>query len=673
MKPVLRFEPRVFKMSDFGPKSSIPPISDMLNVQNRTCSRLDEDEGLFVGYGNLANSFPYPQRNEYRRTYQDVTLETAVLENDYLRATFLPSLGGRLWELIDKTANRNLLYTNDIIRPSNLGVTNAWFSGGVEWNIGIIGHSPFTTEPLFTAELTTEEGDPVLRMYEFERIRELSYQIDFWLTEESRFLICRMRIQNDNNTLRPAYWWSNAAVPEYPGGRLIVPAKEAYTSVDRETCVIKLPTPMVETVDISYYNQIPHAVDYFFDVVSAKPRFIANLDASGYGMIQTSSSRLNGRKLFSWGHTSGARRWQGFLTLNAGDYIEVQSGVERTQYGCVPMPPKTVWEWIELYGPFQMAPDVLVQPYEQVVRQASAQLGSMVDVYRLDEMVAQTKESIARKPAQMRYAGSGYGALENNLRASQKKTQLAPHLDFGVIGPEQRQWQQLLETGAFSVPDPEEIPGSFMGQPEWKQLLERSVENKNRENWYAWYQLGLMLLVEGNMVDSRDALARSLKLQESCWAHHALAVLEAQEGDSSAVCLHAYSASRQRPQDLGMAKECLTLLLRHEGYEKMLSLIDLYSEEVLSDGRVQMLYAYALLFTGDVEAADQILNQNGGLEVADIREGEETLTDLWRLVEYAKHPEKELQSIVVPQFFDFRMHGESRDAWKDVSKLFVRK
>ena len=59
----------------------------------------------------------------------------------------------------------------------------------------------------------------------------------------------------------------------------------------------------------------------------------------------------------------------------------------------------------------------------------------------------------------------------------------------------------------------------------------------------------------------------------------------------------------------------------------------------------------ALLFTGDVEAADQILNQNGGLEVADIREGEETLTDLWRLVEYAKHPEKELQSLSLIHIF----------------------
>ena len=58
----------------------------------------------------------------------------------------------------------------------------------MEWNVGVFGHSPFTTAPLFTAKLSLPDGTPVLRMYEYERIRQVTWQMDFWLGEEDRFL-----------------------------------------------------------------------------------------------------------------------------------------------------------------------------------------------------------------------------------------------------------------------------------------------------------------------------------------------------------------------------------------------------------------------------------------------------------------------------------------------------
>lgn len=48
---------------------------------------------------------------------------------------------------------------NDVLRFSNLAIRNAWFSGGVEWNLGIIGHNPLSTEPLYVAKTQTDEGD----------------------------------------------------------------------------------------------------------------------------------------------------------------------------------------------------------------------------------------------------------------------------------------------------------------------------------------------------------------------------------------------------------------------------------------------------------------------------------------------------------------------------------
>lgn len=206
MKPALTFQAETFSVSDLGPLTSTPDLIPGFNVQNKTNFYLEEDDEIFEGYGKLFTSFPYRQYACYNRSLHKKEILTAVLENDFLKATFLPGLGGRLWSLIDKTANENLLYTNDVIRPSNLAVRNAWFSGGVEWNIGIIGHTPFTMEPLFTSTLELEDGTPVLRMYEYERIRKVTYQMDFWLKEDSRFLNCRMRIFNQTDQVVPMYW-----------------------------------------------------------------------------------------------------------------------------------------------------------------------------------------------------------------------------------------------------------------------------------------------------------------------------------------------------------------------------------------------------------------------------------------------------------------------------------
>ncbi|MCZ7665985.1 MAG: DUF5107 domain-containing protein [Chloroflexi bacterium] len=44
--------------------------------------------------------------------------------------------------MLHKPSGRELLAKNPVFQPANLALRNAWFSGGIEWNIGAIGHSP---------------------------------------------------------------------------------------------------------------------------------------------------------------------------------------------------------------------------------------------------------------------------------------------------------------------------------------------------------------------------------------------------------------------------------------------------------------------------------------------------------------------------------------------------
>ena len=70
-----------------------------------------------------------------------------------------------------------------------------------------------------------------------------------------------MRIVNESSQVVPMYWWSNMAVPEYEGGRVIVPADKAFTYADG--AVYKVDIPVVDGVDVTEYQNIPRSVDYF--------------------------------------------------------------------------------------------------------------------------------------------------------------------------------------------------------------------------------------------------------------------------------------------------------------------------------------------------------------------------------------------------------------------------
>lgn len=628
MKPILTFQNELFSVSDLGPENSVPDLIPGENIQNKTNFFLDEDDEIYEGYGKRETAFPYRQYTCYTRTRKEKELPTAILENRFLKATFLPTYGGRLWSLIDKTTGENLLYTNDVIRPSNLAIRNAWFSGGVEWNISMIGHTPFTMEPLFTSKLEKEDGTPVLRMYEYERVRKVTYQMDFWLEENSRFLNCRMRIFNQTDEMVPMYWWSNMAVPEYEGGRIIVPAKEAFTN--REDGVYKVDIPMVNGNDISKYKEIPNQVDYFFHIPKESPKYIANINKNGYGLLHLSTSRLVSRKLFSWGKNEASDNWQDFLTEHAGRYVEIQGGLGKTQYGCIPMAPHTAWEWVELYGAVQTSKDASSSSYEQALREMNQIVEQQLQILQPETILSSTK-LLAKQPAQLIQTGNGYGALENALRSYRGESQLSSHLDFGTLSSQYKEWMDFLETGHFPEKDPLEVPYDFMADDTFYKKLKETIQTINHQNWYAFYQLGLYYFQNNNIDASTECFIESMTLEPNPWAYHGLSVIYLKNQKNHGAIEFILKGYEMRKDDLSYLKETLKILLLAKGYEEIKKLYHTLPKDFAEESRVLFDYLIALARTGQEKEVLDYLNEHH-LVLEDLRECETSLGSLWEEV-----------------------------------------
>lgn len=626
MRSTLKLDTMKVRVSPWTNSTTVPFLSSLAISQNHLTSHLPQEDPLRVGYGTVETYYPYTQQNLYSRKLGEADVAVAILENDFLRATFVPSLGGKLWSLYDKVAHKELLYVNDVMRPSNLAVRNAWISGGVEWNIGVIGHSPFTCEQLFMGCLDVD-GMPVLRFYEYERIRKVTYQMDFFLPDTSKYLLCRMQICNPNDQEVPMYWWSNIAVPKLSKGRLVVGADQAYTSSGG--CVYKVTIPKVENVDISYPAHIPGSVDYFFDIPQEYRKFITQLDETGYGMIQTSTSRLEGRKLFVWGNKPGSERWQTYLTEGAGPYIEIQAGLAKTQYGCLPMPAKSEWEWMEAYGPITVAEKHVTDDLNVLKQEVETALEHQLPERWLEQMLSDTKQSIGNQVCHVIKQGSEFGAIENMRRRLQGENLLSEHLDFGEA---RGCWRRLLEEGTLGEQEKNAIPESYMVGKDYQEFLKQAIKNKDQKNAWSWYHLGVMQLIDRDVEAAIKSLEHALSLEESAFTLHSLAFAYF-ENNEQLRCVEAIKrAGAHRPEDLGLIKDLFGLLLRCEAYETLESMARTLPEVIKENSRVKVCRIVALTYLGQKEIAKALLYDGKYLEVEDIREGDCITGEIWAML-----------------------------------------
>ncbi len=638
-------------------ESSLPPFLGHQPGKRSGDFGTDEYAGLFIDYGLVPSAFPYREQDNYTRELYPTEEDVIILENEYLRAVFLPHYGAKLMSLVDKEKGRDLLFCNPVIRPCNLATRGAWTSGGVEWNCGIFGHHVHTCDTYFCAKTELEDGTPVLRCYEYERIRRAVVQMDFYLPEGSRMLFARMRVTNTTREVVPMYWWSNIAVPEDEGARVITWANGSYVANNN---VSEVPIPIQDGVDVSYPENIQTAMDNFYNIPEGKRKFECMIRRDGYGFVQTSTSRLQGRKLFVWGQGNGGKRWRNYLTADDcdGGYVELQAGLAHSQYESLPMPPSTTWEWLEAYGAINTDPAKAHGEWSEAQAEADRALNEIITEDALEAELIATR-GMATAPAQsVIFQGSGWGALENLRREKAGERRMAPHLDFGECGEDQAAWISLLENSYMPEPDVNEVPPSYMLQPEWTEMLEKSCESCDRYNWYAHYQLGSIYCAQRRWDDAEREIEKSMALKISPWGLFCRSRIELEKKNLNEGAILCMKASLMRPSDVSLAKESMALLVCLGMHRQALDYLKKLPEDVQAVGRVRLYELFANVRLKNIEEAERILYGNGGLVIPDVREGEGLVTDMWFELEElkAKRDGREFSRFTadVPKMFDFR-------------------
>src|SRR5262245_41751742 len=106
-------------------------------------------------YGRF--NYPYPNRDALTDRRESVTWRTLNLENEYLRLTVLPDLGGHIYSCFDKRSGREMFYANSTIKKALIGYRGAWAAFGVEFNFPV-SHNWMSMSPVDFATLEHPDG-----------------------------------------------------------------------------------------------------------------------------------------------------------------------------------------------------------------------------------------------------------------------------------------------------------------------------------------------------------------------------------------------------------------------------------------------------------------------------------------------------------------------------------
>ncbi len=291
--------------------------------------------------------YPYTMQDHLSRTKEERTYKALFLENEYLKVTCLPELGGRLHSVLDKTEGKEMFHYNSVIKPGMIAMRGAWISGGVEWNAGPQGHTVTILSPVNALIGRNADGSAYLEISNLEKTQRTRWTVRVTLHPGKAYLDERVRIFNPIDAISPYYFWNCTAFPNRPGTRFIYP----MTLGTDHNAIEFFSWPIHKGRDLSWLKNYETWASIFS--VNCVFGFFGAYDVDAdRGIVQVADHReLSGKKAWTWGTWDFGLVSQKNLSDDDGPYIEVQSGPLPTQSDYGMLLPRDEISWQEQWYP----------------------------------------------------------------------------------------------------------------------------------------------------------------------------------------------------------------------------------------------------------------------------------------------------------------------------------
>ena len=145
------------------------------------------------------------------------------MENAYVKVCVFPDIGGKIWGAIEKSTGKEFIYNNSVVKFRNIAMRGPWTSGGIEFNFGIIGHSPHVSTPVDYVIRNNRDGSVSCFIGGTDLITRARWETEINLQSDKAFFTTKTTYSNPTSIVQPYYQWSNAAYTAEGNAELLFP------------------------------------------------------------------------------------------------------------------------------------------------------------------------------------------------------------------------------------------------------------------------------------------------------------------------------------------------------------------------------------------------------------------------------------------------------------------
>jgi len=303
--------------------------------------------------------YPYFKFSGYSLTGKDQAWKMVTLENPFLKIVVAPEIGGKVWGAVEKSTNRAFAYWNRVVKFREIALRGPWTSGGIEFNFGILGHTPTTATPVDYLFRENNDGSASCVVGAMDLPSRTYWRVNIRLPKDAAYLETECFWFNPTPLHDSLYHWMTAAedVGEdlryyYPGNHYVGHGGQAS------------PWPIAENgLDVSYYRNNNFGGSKSYHVLGEYGECFGGYWENagfGYGHWALYDDKP-GLKLWIWSLAGDGGIWKDLLTDPGNQqYTEPQTGLLYNQAagdsGLTPFKhaffaPMSVMRWKEIWFP----------------------------------------------------------------------------------------------------------------------------------------------------------------------------------------------------------------------------------------------------------------------------------------------------------------------------------